>query len=78
MSPHAHLNHAGTTSTPAPAPPAQALRRSAGPAPVGLRGPDDSAAVLVCQRHLPLLRQLRAYEAERLGRYLHVAFQHTA
>ncbi len=42
--------------------------------PVGLRGPDDVDAVLVCHRHLPHLRQLRPYEAERLASYLHVAF----
>jgi hypothetical protein len=42
--------------------------------PVGLRGRDDSDAVLVCRHHLPLLRRLRPIETERLARYLHVAF----
>jgi len=42
--------------------------------PVGLRGHDDIDAVLICARHLPHLRQLRPYEAERLASYLHVAF----
>lgn len=42
--------------------------------PVGLRHRDDVDAVLVCARHLPDLRRLRPYEAERLCRYLRVAF----
>lgn len=41
---------------------------------MGLRGPDDLDAVLVCRRHLPHLRSLRPYEAERLARYLRVSF----
>ncbi len=44
-------------------------------AAVGLRGPDDLDAVLCCCRHLRHLRRLRPIEAERLARYLRVAFQ---
>ncbi len=43
-------------------------------APVGLRGSDDIDAVLICRRHLPNLRRLRPFEAERLARYLSVSF----
>src|SRR5688500_11975574 len=41
---------------------------------VGLRDHEDLDCVLVCRRHLEQLRKLRPYEAERLARYLHVAF----
>lgn len=41
---------------------------------VGLRHDGDLDAVLACRRHLPHLRRLRPYEAERLARYLHVSF----
>ena len=47
-------------------------------ASVGLRGADDIDAVLACRRHLPHLRRLRPYEAERLARYLHVSFAREA
>jgi hypothetical protein len=43
-------------------------------APVGLRGTEDDALVLVCRTHYTDLRRLRPYEAERLARYLYVAF----
>lgn len=42
--------------------------------PVGLRGSDDVDLVLVCATHVRDLRRLRAYEAERLARYLRVTF----
>ncbi len=45
---------------------------------VGLRHDDDLDAVLVCRRHLPHLRSLRPYEAERLARYLRVSFAREA
>ena len=41
---------------------------------VGLRRSDDHLAVICCRVHITDLRQLRPYEAERLARYLHVAF----
>jgi hypothetical protein len=41
---------------------------------VGLRATDDVDAVLCCAVHYGDLRRLRSYEAERLARYLYVAF----
>ena len=47
-------------------------------AAVGLRSRDDVDAILVCPRHLPHLRRLRPFEAERLAQYLYVTFSRAA
>lgn len=44
-------------------------------ASVGLEGPDDVNAILICRRHLQQLRSLRPREARTLSRYLLAVFR---